>query len=216
MLEYGRQCGGEGGGAVDEEALREAMRQEQHQQMLEYGRQCGGAGGGAGDGFQTDTQISDATYKERELQQFDFGSMGKTDEGEGGITHFEPQKRSATAAADDAAHDGSLEGGSMGGWDQFAANEKLYNVKTDYHDELYTTKLNKTAMSKEQIEKAHRLAAEIEKGAQRSNKASTTGHQGKAGAVVDDKDKGDGWATDVTREGDMEGREEAAKEAAAT
>lgn len=46
--------------------------------------------------------------------------------------------------------DGLLSG-SGEGWDQFAANEKKYNVKSDYREELYTTKLDTKGMSKEQV-----------------------------------------------------------------
>jgi PAB1-binding protein PBP1 len=32
---------------------------------------------------------------------------------------------------------------SNGGvWDQFAENERLFGLKTDYNDEIYTTKIN--------------------------------------------------------------------------
>jgi hypothetical protein len=46
--------------------------------------------------------------------------------------------------------DGLLSGNGEG-WDQFAANEKKYNVKSDYREELYTTKLDTRGMSKEQV-----------------------------------------------------------------
>lgn len=29
-------------------------------------------------------------------------------------------------------------------WDQFATNERLYGTRTDYHEEIYTTKLDRS------------------------------------------------------------------------
>ena len=51
------------------------------------------------------------------------------------------------------------------GWDQFAVNEKLFGVKTDFDEEIYTTKLDRTAKNfhiKEQ--QAQKLAEEVMKG----------------------------------------------------
>lgn len=52
--------------------------------------------------------------------------------------------------------------GSIGGWDQFQANEELFNVKGSYDENLYTTELDKSKMHKEQIRQAEKLAREIE------------------------------------------------------
>ena len=49
-------------------------------------------------------------------------------------------------------------------WDQFAENEKRFGVKTDFHEELYTTVLDKSGADfKKKEEQAARLAKEIEK-----------------------------------------------------
>ncbi len=49
-------------------------------------------------------------------------------------------------------------------WDQFAVNEKLFGVKTDFNEDLYTTKLDKNSEEYKRREKeAARLAREIEK-----------------------------------------------------
>lgn len=49
-------------------------------------------------------------------------------------------------------------------WDQFAANEKKFGVKTDFHENLYTTVLDKSGADfKNKEEQAARLAKEIEK-----------------------------------------------------
>ena len=49
------------------------------------------------------------------------------------------------------------------GWDQFALNERKFGVRTDYHEELYTTALD-PSKSKISMAEANRLATEIERG----------------------------------------------------
>lgn len=47
-------------------------------------------------------------------------------------------------------------------WDQFAANEKLFGVKTNFDEDVYTTKLDRSAADfKERERKAQRIANEI-------------------------------------------------------
>ncbi|CUE79252.1 Hypothetical protein, putative, partial [Bodo saltans] len=50
-----------------------------------------------------------------------------------------------------------------GKWDQFETNAKKFGVKTTYKEEMYTTTLDKTKLSKEQIEYADRAARDIER-----------------------------------------------------
>jgi hypothetical protein len=50
----------------------------------------------------------------------------------------------------------------IGNWDQFEANDRLYNVKTTYDENLYTKRLNLRDFTAEQIEQAERYAREIE------------------------------------------------------
>lgn len=53
-------------------------------------------------------------------------------------------------------------GGGLGGWDQFAANEARFGVKSNYEETLYTTKLDKSAKDyKDRERKAEQLAKEI-------------------------------------------------------
>jgi PAB1-binding protein PBP1 len=93
------------------------------------------------DSFRTDTDISgaNATGDGRLLQKWDAPT---SHEGLG---------------LDDA-------GGSKSGtgWDQFAVNERMFGAKTNYNEELYTTKLDRSSTDYKQKEKrADRLAAEI-------------------------------------------------------
>jgi PAB1-binding protein PBP1 len=49
-----------------------------------------------------------------------------------------------------------------GGWNQFTVNEKLFGVKTGFDEELYTTKLDRSAADfAERERKAQALANEI-------------------------------------------------------
>lgn len=61
--------------------------------------------------------------------------------------------------------DTSLEGSAGGGhWDQFAANERLFGLKTDYDENIYTTAINKShPQYRERIAAAERKAREIER-----------------------------------------------------
>lgn len=63
--------------------------------------------------------------------------------------------------------DTSLEGSSSGGqWDQFAANEQLFGLKTDYDENIYTTAINKThPQYRDRMLAAERKAREIERSA---------------------------------------------------
>ena len=51
--------------------------------------------------------------------------------------------------------------GGAAGWDQFEANAK-YGYKSTYSEDLYTTKLDKSKMSADQLKHAQRMASEIE------------------------------------------------------
>jgi PAB1-binding protein PBP1 len=71
---------------------------------------------------------------------------------------------------EDADADLSLEGAakakspSRGAeWDQFEANERLYGVKSDYDENLYTTAIDRTnPLYKQRLAAAERIAREIE------------------------------------------------------
>ncbi|PNY29449.1 Uncharacterized protein TCAP_00639 [Tolypocladium capitatum] len=63
--------------------------------------------------------------------------------------------------------DGGLEAsGSSGHWDQFAENERLFGLKTDYDENIYTTAINKNhPQYRERIAAAEKKAREIERSA---------------------------------------------------
>ncbi|CAO1634445.1 unnamed protein product [Parajaminaea phylloscopi] len=97
-------------------------------------------------GFRTDVEISAAE------------ALG---EGEGRLL----QKWS-----DDSGLAGGIEDGASvtssakagGAWDQFATNEARFGVKTNYNEDLYTTKLDRSGQDfREKERRAERIAAEI-------------------------------------------------------
>ncbi|KAK4052938.1 poly(A)-binding protein binding protein [Microbotryomycetes sp. JL221] len=111
-----------------------------------------GAGTNRGDTFKTDTQLSGRTslkQRERQLQAWGVGPDSGTALGAapGGGLSLEDESS-------------SLGGNSSRGWDQFAANERLHGVRSDYDEELYTTKLDRTAADYKQREQR---AAQLEK-----------------------------------------------------
>jgi PAB1-binding protein PBP1 len=61
--------------------------------------------------------------------------------------------------------DGSLEKTTnTGTWDQFAENERLFGLKTDYDESIYTTSIDKShPQYKERMAAAERKAREIER-----------------------------------------------------
>ncbi|KAK4549685.1 hypothetical protein LTR36_004986 [Oleoguttula mirabilis] len=90
--------------------------------------------------FRTDTEISqrDAPVaRQRELQRWDAGA--------------------------DSSIDMSLEASGETGWDQFAANERMYGVQSSYDESYYTTAIDRSNPQYRQREaEAARIAREIE------------------------------------------------------
>lgn len=95
--------------------------------------------------FRTDTDISGKPKpgRERELQAW---------------------QAPADATVPGPTGDDLTFGGGGGGnsWDQFAVNEKLFGVKTNFNEDDYTTKLDRSGADfKEREKRAQRLANEI-------------------------------------------------------
>ncbi|KDQ59277.1 hypothetical protein JAAARDRAFT_154623 [Jaapia argillacea MUCL 33604] len=105
-----------------------------------------------GDTFKTDTDISQTTAprKERELRAWadDIPPDMPPASGNFGAPH-----------TDDITFG---PGASNNSWDQFAANEKLFGVKTQFDEDVYTTKLDRSHPDfKERERKAQQIANEI-------------------------------------------------------
>lgn len=94
-------------------------------------------------GFRTDTDISGCTGPARERE----------------LHRWEP------TSDDVASRTLGLEEGasSSGAWDQFAENERLFGLKSNFDENIYTTKLDKSHPLYQQREAdAARIAKEIE------------------------------------------------------
>lgn len=60
--------------------------------------------------------------------------------------------------------DQTLEKSSSGAWDQFAENERLFGLKTNYDENFYTTQIDKShPQYKERMMAAEKKAREIER-----------------------------------------------------
>ncbi|KAI8979755.1 hypothetical protein BDF20DRAFT_529710 [Mycotypha africana] len=105
--------------------------------------------------FKTDTDISGKIdIKERELHKWFPG-----DDSEGMLL-----EEDAPATVSGIGLSLEAEVGAKGGsWDQFSANEKLFGLKTDFNEELYTTPLNRNAPDfKDREKRATQIANEIQ------------------------------------------------------
>lgn len=93
---------------------------------------------GISGGFKTDTDISgNAAHRERELHRWQSDSPANVVIG--------------------------LEDGASGSWNQFEANERLFGVKSDFDENIYTTKLDRSHPEyQRRAAEAARIAAEIE------------------------------------------------------
>ncbi|KAF8927412.1 hypothetical protein BGZ58_010410 [Dissophora ornata] len=99
---------------------------------------------GEREGFKTDTDISrSGEIKERDLKK------------------WAPDEQLTFGGIEDGLGDGR--GNGRAGWDQFAANERLFGVKTDFDEELYTTKLDRSGADfKAREQQAIQIANEIQ------------------------------------------------------
>lgn len=116
---------------------------------------------GVNQGFRTDTDISGhLSIRERDLQRW----QGPT----GG--------------------DPTMTLGATGEWDQFEANEQRFGLKSDYDENLYTTKIDRShPLHRLRENEAERVAAEIM--ADVSSNAHTREERGIDNAGVDEEDR---------------------------
>ncbi|KAF9431103.1 hypothetical protein BGZ76_000571 [Entomortierella beljakovae] len=99
---------------------------------------------GEREGFKTDTDISrSGDIRERDLKK------------------WAPEEYSSVGGIEDNLEDTQFNG--KAGWDQFAANERLFGVRTDFDEELYTTKLDRSGADfKAREQQAIQIANEIQ------------------------------------------------------
>ncbi|KAG1781643.1 hypothetical protein EV702DRAFT_1072354 [Suillus placidus] len=111
-----------------------------------------------GDSFRTDADISkNKSVRERELQAWQPIVVAAASSPPPAVTHHEGLGDEVTFGPNSGANVS---------WDQFAANEQMFGVTTTFDEEVYTTKLDRTAADyKERERKAQRIASEILNGA---------------------------------------------------
>lgn len=181
--------------------------------------QNGGAKGGQNDLLVTDTQISGARGG-RNAELVAAGSAWTTtpvvppgkpvpraDALAGALEDVKGTRKSFGTAlkSGDTAGGGSGLQGSIGQWDQFRANQELFNVNASFDENLYTTELDKSQIDKRKIAEAERIAREIE------NTASTNIHiaEERGHVVETDYDEEDRYSGVLTKDGKQ--RHEAAE-----
>lgn len=141
----------------------------------------------------TDTQISGA----RSAGNRDLVAAGSAWTSAPGV---KPTRAEALAGAlGSVTKTGDISGlkGSIGGWDQFKANQELFNVNASFDENLYTTELDKSQMDSHKIAEAERIAREIE-GTTSTNIhiAEERGH-----ALETDYDEEDRYSGVLTKDG---------------
>ena len=98
--------------------------------------------------------------------------------------------------------------GSIGQWDQFKANQELFNVSASFDENLYTTALDKSQIDAKKIAEAERIAREIE------NTTSSNLHvaEERGQLVETDYDEEDRYSGVLTKEGKVRHRDPSPKE----
>lgn len=113
----------------------------------------------------TDTEISRGTTSgNRELQSAGAAWTSPQPTPVAAVTNSRAEALANGNGGSSAAVTAGLKG-SIGTWDQFQANEKLFNVKSSFDENIYTTELDKSKLDTHQIKKAEKLAKEIESAA---------------------------------------------------
>ncbi|EMD33528.1 hypothetical protein CERSUDRAFT_142553 [Gelatoporia subvermispora B] len=113
------------------------------------------------DSFKTDTDISQKTAprRERELQAWQPPSETPASAGSPTPGATSPPPGPGRAADEETFGPGA---GAGGAWDQFAANERLFGVRAGFDEDVYTTRIDRSAPDfKERERRAALIASEI-------------------------------------------------------
>lgn len=94
-------------------------------------------GGTARDGFKTDLDISRINSPGGERRKQLQAWSGEEEIGEGGI-----ESNGLNTGLEGMG--GGATNQNRGNWDQFATNDRMTGTRTNYHEEIYTTKLDRT------------------------------------------------------------------------
>lgn len=126
------------------------------------------------DTFRTDGDISSISNKPRERE----------------LQAWKPDSGASYADTNGIGRDTLTFGSAQpnGQWDQFAVNEQLFGITTDYNEDIYTTKINKNASDyKEKERKAQQLADEIQGSVASNPHLREERNQGDAAGNEEDK-----------------------------
>lgn len=120
-------------------------------------------------GFQTDSGISGGRFGDkRELQRWDAGDAAN--DSIGGLEDSTDSKK----------------------WDQFAVNAAKFGVQSDYDENLYTTKIDRSRPDyNDRVARAERLARKIEGSVATSSHAAEERVMDHTGAADDGRDEED-------------------------
>lgn len=146
----------------------------------------------------TDTQIS-GTRGDKDQELVSAGSAWTEGAGKGrggALAGGLDDKGGMSRKAFGTARPAGLKG-SIGEWDQFKANEELFNVQATYDENLYTTELDKSQIDSRKLAEAERIAKEIE------NTTSTNLHiaEERGHIVETDFDEEDRYSGVLTKDG---------------
>ncbi|CAO3597290.1 unnamed protein product [Absidia cylindrospora] len=108
----------------------------------------------------TDLTAGEIPRQERDSFKTDMDISGKGEIKERELHKWNPELPDGDVL--ESLEEGLTSGDGGGSWDQFAANEKLFGLKTDFDEELYTTRLDRSApdykdREKWAIEKANEI-----------------------------------------------------------
>ncbi|KAG7346949.1 LsmAD domain containing protein [Nitzschia inconspicua] len=168
----------------------------------------------SGDAFATDTQISGSRGgRDRDLVAA--GSSWTSAVSNGDASTFRgqalnaPLQTNSRAAALGGPKSNNTKGpgatnaagklsGSIGGWDQFKANEELFNVNASFDENLYTTQLDLDNIDAKRVAEAERIAREIESSA--TDNIHLAEERGQK-IETDFRDEEDRYSTVLTKDG---------------
>lgn len=145
----------------------------------------------------TDTQISGGRVKKHDLVAAgNAWTAGGGKSHAGGLVGALEEKSGMTRKGFGLATNSKLQG-NIGEWDQFKANQELFNVNATFDENLYTTELDKSQIDSKKIAEAERIAREIEKTASTNiHIAEERGH-----ILETDFDEEDRYSGVLTKEG---------------
>ncbi|KAF7731862.1 hypothetical protein EC973_007693 [Apophysomyces ossiformis] len=111
-----------------------------------------------------DLTVGDTPLQSRDTFKTDTDISGKSEIKERELHKWNPEGHDHEDQTLGALEGDTSERNGTGSWDQFAANEKLFGLKTDFNEEIYTTRLDRSAPDfKDREKRAIEVANEIQR-----------------------------------------------------